>query len=140
MIVKEIMTKNPVTISPNESVPSAVALLKSHGFRRLPVMEHGRLIGIVTDRDLKEAMPSSATSLSIWEVTYLLGKLKVHEVMSKSVVTVSEDTRVEDAAYTLLRHKFGALPVVDAKGELVGIISVTDVLRQFVAEHELAAK
>lgn len=140
MIVKEIMTKNPVTISPDESVPSAVALLKSHGFRRLPVMDRGKLIGIVTDRDLKEAMPSSATSLSIWEVTYLLGKLKVHEVMSKSVVTVAEDARVEDAAYTLLRHKFGALPVVDAKGELVGIVTVTDVLRQFVADHELTVK
>ncbi|MFC4426730.1 CBS domain-containing protein [Deinococcus navajonensis] len=132
MIVRDVMTDAVVTVSPDMPVPDAVKLMKSRGIRRLPVVEEGCLIGIVSDRDLKEAMPSPATSLSIWEITALLANLPVKEVMSTSVLTVMPTTPLEAATQTMLHHKVGGLPVVNERREVVGIVTVTDVLRAFV--------
>lgn len=88
MLVRDWMTPNPVSVSPDTPVLDALKLLKEHSFRRLPVMDGQNLVGIVTDKDLKDAMPSKATTLSVWELNYLLAKLTVHEVMAKPVITI----------------------------------------------------
>lgn len=88
MLVREWMTPNPLTVDPDTPVLEAINLLKQKGFRRLPVVKEGRLLGLVTDKDLKDAMPSKATTLSVWEMNYLLSKLTVKEVMAKPVITV----------------------------------------------------
>jgi acetoin utilization protein AcuB len=129
--IRKWMTPDPVTITPETTVPDAAHIMRQGGFRRLPVLEGGKLVGIVTDRDLKEAMPSSATTLSIWELNYLLAKLPVREVMSRPVITIDEDATLEHAAKLMLENKLGGLPVLSGE-RLVGIITVTDVLRAFV--------
>lgn len=129
--VGRYMTPNPQTISPETPVPEAAQRMRQGGFRRLPVLDGGQLVGIVTDRDLKEAMPSGATSLSIWELNYLIGRLEVREVMRSPVLTVEEKDPLEVAARRMLEHRVGGLVVV-ANGNLRGIITVTDVLRAFV--------
>jgi acetoin utilization protein AcuB len=129
--IRKWMTPNPVTITPETTVPDAALIMRKRGFRRLPVLEKGKLVGIVTDRDLKEAMPSDATSLSIWELNYLVAKLPVREVMSHPVITIDEDATLEQAARLMLENKLGGLPVVSGE-RLVGIVTVTDVLRAFV--------
>lgn len=133
MLVKNWMTPAPLTITPDTPVLDALRLLKERGFRRLPVVEGSgasatRLSGIVTDKDLKDAMPSKATTLSIWELNYLLSKLTVREVMAKPVITARMDETLEDAALRMQEHKIGGLPVLDNGGALVGIITITDVL------------
>jgi acetoin utilization protein AcuB len=135
MQVCNIMTKQPIAISPETTLPDAMRLMKKHGFRRLPVLKNQQLVGIVTDRDLKEAMPSDASSLSIWELNYLLSKLEVKELMSHPVVTVTEDTSVKEAARLMLEQKSGGLPVMK-DGFLTGMITVTDVLRAFLSREE----
>lgn len=130
--VRTVMGRPPITASPDLSVPDAMRVMKEQGIRRLPVLEGGRLVGIVTDRDLREAMPSKATSLGIWEITALLARLQVREVMRTSVLTAAEDTPLRDAAYTMLTHRVGGLPVVNDRHEVVGVVTVTDVLRAFV--------
>ncbi|RIH82485.1 Inosine-5'-monophosphate dehydrogenase [Calidithermus terrae] len=129
--VRQWMTADPVTVTPETTVPDAALIMRQGGFRRLPVMEDGKLVGIVTDRDLKEAMPSDATSLSIWEINYLVAKLPVREVMSYPVISIDESATLEQAAKTMLENKLGGLPVVSGE-KLVGIVTVSDVLRAFV--------
>lgn len=136
--IKDAMSQRPVTVRPDDTLPEAVQAMKAHGIRRLPVVQGGRLIGIVTDRDLKEAMPSRATKLSIWEVSYLLGHIAVGEVMSTSVITADEDAPLQDAAHAMLRHKIGGLPVVNGRHDLVGVVTATDVLRDYVGQRRAA--
>jgi len=131
MLVKDWMTPNPKTISPETPVLDAIRTLKDQGYRRLPVVEAGRLVGIVTDKDLKDAMPSKATTLSVWELNYLLAKLTVAEVMAKPVITVSADETIEEAALLMEEYRIGGLPVVE-DGGLVGIITITDLLKAFI--------
>ena len=131
MKIKDRMTHNPITVDASLAIPEAMKLMKSGGFRRLPVLEHGKLVGIVTDRDVREAMPSDATSLSIWEINYLITRITVKEIMTKSPVTIGEDGSVERAARLMLEHKIGGLPVMSG-ANVVGIISVTDVLWLFL--------
>ena len=131
MLVRDWMTPNPLTVSPETPVLDALKLLKERGFRRLPVMENGKLAGIVTRKDLKDAMPSKATTLSVWELNYLLSKLSVSEVMARPVVTATEGEYMEDAALRLQEHGIGGMPVLSNGGRLSGIITVTDVLRAF---------
>ncbi len=135
MLVHEIMTPQPIAISPETTLPEAMRLMKQHGFRRLPVLKNKKLVGIVTDRDLKEAMPSDATSLSIWELNFLLSKLEVSEIMQSPVFTVTENMSVEDAARLMLDKKIGGLPVMN-KGVLTGMITTSDVLRAFIDGEE----
>ena len=132
MLVKERMTRQPIVAAPDLPVSTALNLMRAEHVRRLPVVnKDGRLVGIVSDRDLLLASPSPATSLSVWEITYLLGKLTVGDVMTKSVITVTEDTPLEDAARIMADSKIGGLPVV-RDGALVGIITETDLFKLFL--------
>jgi acetoin utilization protein AcuB len=134
MLVRDIMSKSPIAISPTTTLPEAMRLMKQHGFRRLPVLKNKKLVGIVTDRDLKEAMPSDATSLSIWELNYLLSKLEVKEVMQSPVITATETLSARAAAKLMIDKKIGGLPVMN-KGTLTGMITVTDLLKAFVTKE-----
>lgn len=138
-LVRDWMTPNPVTVGPKITVPEAHKLMKERDFRRLPVVdEHGRLIGIVTLSDLREAGPSSATTLSIFELNYLLAQLTVDRIMTRDVVTVSPDATIRDAANLMLKHEVGALPVME-NDRLVGIITESDIFRVIVQQPEAIA-
>ncbi|HEY4690138.1 MAG TPA: CBS domain-containing protein [Anaerolineae bacterium] len=133
MLVKERMSRQPILASPDLSISEALNLMKKEKVRRLPVVDkQGHLIGIVSDKDLLHASPSPATSLSVWEITYLLGKIKVEDVMTRKVITVTEDTPVEDAARIMADNKIGGLPVVGNDGGVVGIITETDLFKLFL--------
>jgi acetoin utilization protein AcuB len=133
MLVKHWMSENVVTIDEDASIMKASKLMKHHGFQHLPVLKKGRLTGIVSDRDLKEAHPSQATTLDIHELYYLLDKLQVEKVMSKNLRTTRADETVDKAAALMLQHNISALPVVDQKGELEGIITKGDIFRAMVS-------
>jgi len=132
MLVSERMTKPVLTITPDVPVQEALAAMRKEHIRRFPVVDkHGKLVGIVSESDLLNASPSEATSLSVWEVNYLLSKITVERVMAKDVITVTEDTPIEEAARIMADKKIGALPVM--KGEkLVGIITETNLFRIFL--------
>lgn len=139
MLVRELMSSPPVTAAPALSLPDAAHLMKSRGIRRLPVLDGDALVGIVTDRDLREAMPSKVSTLSPWEATTRLAAISVADIMRRSVLSTTEDTDARDAAYSMLQHKVGALPVVDAAGKLVGLLTVSDVLRDYARPPEEAS-
>ena len=139
MLVRELMSSPPVTAAPALSLPDAAHLMKSRGIRRLPVLDGDTLVGIVTDRDLREAMPSKVSTLSPWEATTRLAAISVADIMRRSVLSTTEDTDARDAAYSMLQHKVGALPVVDATGKLVGLLTVSDVLRDYARPPEEAS-
>jgi acetoin utilization protein AcuB len=128
MQVEQWMNRDVVTVGPDDSFRTAMRLIRQKGIRHLPVVEGKRLVGIVTDRDLRQASPSGATSLGIHELHYILEKLTVREIMAKQVVTIRPDQTVEEAALMLLAHRIGGLPVVQ-DGELAGIITETDLLQ-----------
>jgi acetoin utilization protein AcuB len=129
MLVGERMTRNPVTIHEDAGIDDALHLMRERKVRRLPVVDaSGRMTGIVSDKDLLHAAPSPATSLSVYELHYLLSKLTVKRVMSSPVITISPDTPVEEAARVMVDNRIGGLPVMDANG-LVGIITETDVFK-----------
>lgn len=133
MLVKERMTTPAMTVSPDTTFQEALKLMRDHKFRRLPVVDqNGKVVGIVSERDLLHASPSPATSLSVWEVNYLLWKLKVSDIMTHNVVTIDEDAPIEDAANLMVTRKIGGLPVVNAAGTLVGVITETDIFKAFV--------
>jgi acetoin utilization protein AcuB len=126
------MTKNPVTIEQDASIIEAIHLMKEKGIRRLPVMHKGAFIGLITERMIKEYTPGKATSLDTWEVHYLLSKTPVKDVMNPKPITVHPETDLSTAAQAILDHKLYGLCVVDAKGKLVGIMSVGDMLKAVV--------
>lgn len=132
MNVSHVMTKNPLYIHPEMSVPDARAFMKKEKVGRLPVLDkENRLVGIVTERDLINASPSVATTLDMYEMSYLLSKLKVEKVMKKSVVTVAEDVVVEEAARIMVDNGISALPVMRGDA-LVGIVSDGDLFKVFI--------
>ena len=131
MRVREWMSLLPTTVGPETSVSEARELMRRKVIRHLLVTEGERLVGIITDRDIRLNLPSPATSLSVWEINYLLTKLTVGEVMTKAVITVDPERPIEDAARLILEHRIGALPVVE-DARLVGILTETDLLRAFV--------
>jgi acetoin utilization protein AcuB len=132
MLVKEQMTANPVTVKLGTSVPDALSLMRERKIRRVPVLDaKGKLVGIASEKDLLFASASPATSLNVWEINSLLSKLIVDRFMSRKIITVTEDTPIEEAARIMADNKFGGLPVV-RKGELVGIITETDIFRSFL--------
>lgn len=131
MFVKQWMTENPVTVDSRTTVIEAMQHLRQGGFRRLPVVDDGQLVGIVTDRDLKEATPSKASSLSVYELNYLLSKLMVREVMKSPVLSVGPTDPIEKAALMMEEYKVSGLPVVEGE-KVVGIITITDMLSSFV--------
>lgn len=130
MLVKDYMREDPVTLKPDDSFRDAMEKLKERHIRHLPVVDGKKLVGIVTDRDIRAASASSATTLSIYELQYLLDKIKVREIMNKNVITATPQYTIEKAAWIMHEKKIGALPVVDEK-ELVGIITETDLLGLF---------
>jgi acetoin utilization protein AcuB len=126
------MTHNPITIQPNTPVAEALQLIRDKNVRRLPVLDKkDRLIGMVTEKELLYASPSPVTSLSMHEITYLLSKLTVDEVMTRNPITVTEDTPIEDAAALMADHKIGGLPVMRGQ-QLVGIVTETDLFKTFI--------
>jgi acetoin utilization protein AcuB len=132
MLIKDWMTKEPIIITEDTSMIKAIHIMKERRFRRLPVVTAGRLVGMVTDRDLKEAAPSKATTLDVHELYYLLAELQVKEIMSHNPISVSENDTVEHAAQIMLDHTISGLPVVAADGQVVGIITQSDVFRAFM--------
>lgn len=131
MLVKDFMSTTPVAVGPGTPIIEARDLMGRQRIRHLLVLEGDRLRGIITDRDIRLNLPSPATSLSVWEINYLLAKLTVSEVMTKSVVTVGPKGSMAEAARLMLRHRIGALPVVEDQ-RVVGILTETDLLRAFV--------
>lgn len=131
MLVGERMSHPVITIRPDLPIIDALNLMKREKIRRAPVVRKGVLIGIVSDKDLLNASPSPATSLSIWEMNHLLSKVTVDEIMSKGVLTVTEDTPIEEAARTMVDNKIGGLPVL-RDGKIVGIITETDLFKIFL--------
>jgi acetoin utilization protein AcuB len=131
MKVRDLMTTTPITTGPDTPVLDARQTMVGKRIRHLLVTDGPKLVGIVTDRDIRLNLPSPATSLSVWEVNYLLARLTVASVMTKALVTVRSEWDSRDAAVLMLDHKIGALPVVD-DGQLIGIITETDLLRAFV--------
>jgi len=131
MLVGERMTHPVITISPDLPIAEALDLMKREHIRRTPVVENGALVGIVSDKDLLNASPSPATSLSVWELNYLLSKVKVRDVMTKDVITVTEDTPIEQAARIMADNKIGGLPVLRGN-DVVGIITETDLFKIFL--------
>lgn len=131
-MVKDWMTCNPITIRPETTLPEAHRLMMQHSIRRLPVVEGGEVVGMVTLGDVRGAEPSSAVSLSIWEVNYLVNRLPVAEIMTPRPFTISEDATLGEAAHMMLKYKVCGLPVLDQHGELVGIITESDIFRMVV--------
>ena len=129
MLVSNWMSKPVITVDANDSMHDAIKLLKENHIRILPVMEHGKLVGVITDRDLKRASASDATTLEIHELLYLLCEIKVKNIMTKDPITVPPDFSVEETAQILLKHKISAVPVVKGQGQVVGIITQTDLFR-----------
>lgn len=130
MNVRDLMTKEPLTVSLDTPVVEARRTMVDRRIRHLLVTDGGRLAGIVTDRDIRLNLPSPATSLSVWEINYLLGRMTVGSIMTSTVITVESGRDAVAAARLMLDHKIGALPVVDA-GTVVGILTETDILRAF---------
>ncbi|WP_420627394.1 CBS domain-containing protein [Candidatus Leptofilum sp.] len=128
MLVKRRMSTPVITVPPEMSLPDCLKLMKQEHIRRAPVVENGRLIGIVSDKDLLNASPSDATSLSVWEISYLVNKIKVKDVMTKEVLTIQENMPIEEAARIMVDNKVGGLPVMK-NGELVGLITETDLFK-----------
>jgi acetoin utilization protein AcuB len=131
MLIKKRMSSPVITVAPDLPIMQALDLMKKNRIRRLPVVKNGKMVGIVSEGDLLNASPSDATSLSVWELNYLLGKITVDEIMTEKVITVDEDTPIEEAAFLMDENKIGGLPVVH-KGELVGLITETDLFRIFL--------
>ena len=132
MFVQQRMTGNPITIPSTATIADASELMRVNKFRRLPVIDDGKLVGIVTDRDLREVAPSPATTLSIFELNYLLAKMQIKDIMKKKVVTIDSEATVEEAALLLYNKRIGGLVVVDANGAVTGVITETDIFKCFV--------
>ncbi len=132
MLVKNWMTTDLITIGPDDSMQEAIRLLQEHQIQLLPVVENGQLVGIVSDRDLKRASPSDATTLDMHELLYLISKLKIRDLMKKEVITVPLDYTVEETAQLLLEHRLSGVPVVDGSGQLAGIITRIDIFRVLI--------
>src|SRR5450759_1190591 len=133
MPVKNWMSQDLVTIEEDTSIMKASKVMKQNNIQHLPVLRKGLLVGIVSDRDLKEATPSKATTLDIHEMYYLLDTIAVKSLMPKDLYTIAPGDTVEKAAAVMLKHHISALPVVDAKSALAGIITKGDIFRAFVS-------
>ncbi|MGT2715564.1 CBS domain-containing protein [Streptococcus respiraculi] len=131
MAVKDFMTRKVVYISPDTTIAHAAELMREQAIHRLPVIENDRLVGLVTEGTIAEASPSKATSLSIYEMNYLLNKTKVRDVMIRDVITVSKFASLEDAVYLMYKNKVGILPVVD-NDQMAGVITDRDVFAAFL--------
>ena len=133
MLVKNWMSKNVITIGVDNSMQDATSILKQHRIRMLPVVREDKLVGIITDRDLKRASASDATTLEIHELLYLLMKIKIKDIMIRNPIAVPLDWTVEETAELLLNNKISGAPVVDEKDMVVGVITQTDLFRVLIS-------
>jgi len=133
MLVENWMNPNVIAVDVGASMLEASKILKERGIRHLPVLKQGKLVGIITDRDLKRASPSDATSLEAHEILYIIANIKVGEIMTKNPATVPFNYTVEEAAEILLEKKISGMPVVDKAGNVVGTITQTDIFKVLIA-------
>jgi acetoin utilization protein AcuB len=140
MLIRNFMTKNVFTIDAEESMPKAIQLLKQHKINMLPVTHQGKLIGVITDRDLKKASPSEATDLDAHELKYLLNKIKIKDIMTKKVITIPPDFTIEEAAEILMDNDISGAPVANERGDMEGIITSTDLYKALIALSGLGRK
>jgi acetoin utilization protein AcuB len=140
MLVKNWMSKEVITVDIDDSMQNAISLIKKHNVRLLPVMKKGKLVGIVSDRDLKRASASDATTLDIHELLYLLSKIKLKSIMTQKPVTVPDDYTVEETAEVLLSNKISGAPVLDQDGKVVGIITQSDLFRVLISLTGISSK
>jgi acetoin utilization protein AcuB len=135
-LVKDWMTHDVITISSQSTLPEAHQIMMNEEIRRLPVVDdHGRLVGIITLGDVRGAQPSPATSLSIWELNYLLSSLRVEKIMTPDPITINIEATIGEAARTMLENRLSGLPVIDNGGKLAGIITESDIFSMVVL-HE----
>ena len=132
MLIKEWMSKDLVIVDENTSLMRATRIMKENDIRRLPVLGSGKLVGILSDRDVKDASPSKMTAMDIHEFYYFLSEMKVKDAMTPAPLTLHQDDLMERAAILMLRSKISGVPVLDESGNLVGLLSSTDVVRGFI--------
>ena len=140
MVVKNWMSKEVVTVEADDSMQNAIYILQEQNIKKLPVMEKWQIAGIITDRDLKKASPSDATTLDMHELLFLISKIKVRDLMTKPVYTVQPDYTVEEAAAILLEKRISGLPVVEENNRLIGIITRSDLFRVIISLSGLGKK
>jgi len=140
MLVKNWMSKKVITIDENDSMQDAINLTKQHKINMLPVMKKGKLIGVVTDGDLKKASASDATTLDVHELMYLISKIKIKDIMSKKPLTVPFDFTIEETASMLLENNISGAPVVDNDRQLVGVITQADIFKVILSLTGIAKK
>jgi acetoin utilization protein AcuB len=134
MLVRDWMTREPLVVSPKTSVSEALTTMRQHRVRHLPVVKKGHtLVGVVTWADLLQVSPSPATSLSVWEINFLLAKMQVRDAMTTDVIVVDQECPLEEGALVMAEHKIGCLPVVEGK-RLIGIITETDLFNIFTEQ------
>ena len=133
MLIKDWMATAILTVDANTSVMRATRTMKENNIRRLPVISHGKLIGVITDRDLKEASPSSTSDIDIHEMYYLLSEMKVKDVMTNKCISLKQDDTLEKAALVMLKERISGIMILDDNEDLVGLLSETDILRGFIA-------
>ncbi|WP_288529604.1 CBS domain-containing protein [uncultured Secundilactobacillus sp.] len=131
MTVADYMTDKVITVNPDTLVSVAVSMMKDNQIHRLPVIETGKLVGLITAGIVEAASPSAATSLSIYEVNYIFNKMTVGEIMEKEVQTISYDAILEDGIYKMRQHDIGVLPVMDGQ-RVVGVLTTNDILDAFL--------
>ena len=136
-VVEDIMTPNPLTVTPRNAIRSAVNLMREGGFRRLPVVDRGRLVGIITDRDLRRAANSPVVVREQWYDNFIFDHIEVGSCMTPNPLTIEPDAPIAEAARIMRNHGIGGLPVV-ANEQLVGIITETDLLDFLIELLELA--
>ncbi len=132
MLIKDWMATAILTVDANTSVMRATRTMKENSIRRLPVLSHGKLIGIITDRDLKEASPSSTSEMDIHEMYYLLSEMKVKDVMTDKCIALKQDDTLEKAALVMLKERISGIMILDENENLVGLLSETDIMRGFI--------
>jgi acetoin utilization protein AcuB len=133
LLVENWMNPNVITVDADDSMLDATKILKEHNIRHLPVLEKGKLVGVVTDRDLKRASPSDATTLEAHELLYLIANIKVREIMTRNPITVPYNFTIEEAAEILLQAKISGMPVVDKQGDVIGTITQTDLFKVLIS-------
>ena len=140
MLVKNWMSKEVITVDADDTMQNAIYTLQEQNIKMLPVMDDVKLVGIITDRDLKKASPSDATTLDMHELLFLISKIKVRDLMKEPVFTARPDDTVEEAAALLLEKKISGLPVIDENNRLVGIITRSDIFRVLLSLSGLGKK
>ena len=133
LLVENWMNPNVITVDADDSMLDATKILKEHNIRHLPVLEKGKLVGVITDRDLKRASPSDATTLEAHELLYLIATIKVREIMTRNPITVPYNYTIEEAAEILLQAKISGMPVVDKDGDVIGTITQTDLFKVLIS-------